>query len=537
MNCQELVDTLRMRDPGALAAVFDNYGRKLYDYCWSLLGDEQAARCALGDTLIVAELHIDELQDALRLRTWLYAIARNECLRRQPDPPGGSGRAVAEQAPAGPAVSTAGPAEPRTVAATALEALRFREREILELTIQHGLPDEDVAAVLGTSTRWVSGVLPQAERQLERAVAAVIVATTGRDDCPKLDRVHGRGEHTATMTELTPARCWEMARHLDHCEPCRSRAPHTVSVAKVLAASPAPTAPPELREEVLNQQADPASLSYRLHVARRAAAFDRTGFPLSASRRYRPGWMWTAGAAVACAAAVPLVAIATSGMTPLTVPYSGPATVGASPSAVAASSHTAPSPSAGTPAGDVAAAAPRVEVTPDSTPVLLWPVPTRSVTVRPTPSRATSVVTVPSSELGSTASSEPGRLEVERQRVRLGSASSARVTLRADGGSVRWQAAESSPALRLSPASGTLDEGATVTVTITVDRAVAASGTAMITFTDDGPTVRVTWSEESPTDSPGSPSRSGSPDPSDSTSSPTRSSASRSELSPQRSHG
>src|SRR4051794_20908910 len=82
MNDGVLVEALRARDPGALAALYDTHAEGVYRYCWVMLAGPDGAQVALRDTLIAAEALVGSLADPERFRTWLYGLARGECLRR-----------------------------------------------------------------------------------------------------------------------------------------------------------------------------------------------------------------------------------------------------------------------------------------------------------------------------------------------------------------------------------------------------------------------------------------------------------------------
>jgi DNA-directed RNA polymerase specialized sigma24 family protein len=69
-------------DPDGLARTCRIYADRLYTYCYGLLGDPDLAADALHDSLLLASQFAGRLADRHRLRPWLYALARNECLRR-----------------------------------------------------------------------------------------------------------------------------------------------------------------------------------------------------------------------------------------------------------------------------------------------------------------------------------------------------------------------------------------------------------------------------------------------------------------------
>src|SRR6202044_855882 len=82
MTADQIVASLRAKSPGALAELLDSYGDQLFQYCWCMLGSRDIAQIALRDTLVVAEANISRLAVPGFLGSWLYALARIECLRR-----------------------------------------------------------------------------------------------------------------------------------------------------------------------------------------------------------------------------------------------------------------------------------------------------------------------------------------------------------------------------------------------------------------------------------------------------------------------
>lgn len=429
MNDHEIVRALRDRTVGGLTALYDGYAEPIYAYGWSLLGDETAAQEVLAETFVVAEAHIEKLTDPAQLRLWLYAIARNECLRRVaerasgpggqaagldellatastsgsdptggaesragrpgmpgvpgvmvapgvlgvPDRPGGrpSEEATTELGPVAaesdaseshapepdvpepdvpepdapepdvsepdvsepdvpelgtsgqegtsdhtdvantPALGIAaalgeqgeqgqrrevsprddnrdGPDEGPRVAERVLGAIEPGEREVLELSFRHGLGVPQVALVTGASVQQAQATLSHADQQVRSALAVERLATGGRVASP------------------------ELAARLERGEPPPA----------ALVLSVRPTALPEtLKDQIVSTFTAAEKIGYRLHVGRRAAPFDRNGFPVPLDRAgatedtgvaaeaaptRRGSWRWPAiglGAA-ACVAAV-----------------------------------------------------------------------------------------------------------------------------------------------------------------------------------------------------------------------------------------
>ena len=82
MSDSELVASIVAGDPEGLAAAYDRYAGDLFGYCQSLLQDPDDAADAVQDTFVIAASKLAGLRDPERLRAWLFAVARNECLHR-----------------------------------------------------------------------------------------------------------------------------------------------------------------------------------------------------------------------------------------------------------------------------------------------------------------------------------------------------------------------------------------------------------------------------------------------------------------------
>ena len=83
MHDGELVTAVAAGDPDGIAAAYDQFGVSLYTYCHLMLPDIDEAGEAVRDTFLIATARLGDLRDPGRLRSWLYAVARNECLRRR----------------------------------------------------------------------------------------------------------------------------------------------------------------------------------------------------------------------------------------------------------------------------------------------------------------------------------------------------------------------------------------------------------------------------------------------------------------------
>ena len=113
---------------------------------------------------------------------WLFAIARNECLRRagsRPEAP------ASVREPGGPADGN----EARALRG-AIEGLAPGERDLIAMLL-HGLEIDGIAAVLGIDRESAYPRMSRALGELETATVALLVARSGRRGCPGLAALLG----------------------------------------------------------------------------------------------------------------------------------------------------------------------------------------------------------------------------------------------------------------------------------------------------------------------------------------------------------
>ncbi|HEX4832414.1 MAG TPA: RNA polymerase subunit sigma-70 [Trebonia sp.] len=190
-------------DPGQaeFARLAGQYRPELLAYCYRMLGSVQDAEDQVQETLLRAWRGYDSFEGRSSLRTWLYRIATNACLRaiegrpRRPlpagigapgdDPGGPVGPPAAEVAwlepfpdallrpeSADPAAVAAARAGLRLALVAALQQLPARQRTVLILRDVLGWRAPEVAALLGVSVIAVNSALQRARAQVQRAAPA-----------------------------------------------------------------------------------------------------------------------------------------------------------------------------------------------------------------------------------------------------------------------------------------------------------------------------------------------------------------------------
>jgi RNA polymerase sigma-70 factor, ECF subfamily len=183
------------------AALADPYRPELLAYCYRMLGSVDEAEDQVQETLLRAWRAFDAFEGRSSLRTWLYRIATNTCLRaletrsRRPlpsglgapaeDPDGALGtlaREIPWLQPFPDALVTAGTADPAAIVSgrasmrlalvAALQYLPPRQRAVLILRDVLGWHAAEVAELLGVSTAAANSVLQRARAQLAAATPA-----------------------------------------------------------------------------------------------------------------------------------------------------------------------------------------------------------------------------------------------------------------------------------------------------------------------------------------------------------------------------
>ena len=174
---------------------------ELLAHCYRMLGSVHDAEDQVQETLIRAWRSYGEFEGRASLRTWLYRIATNACLRalenrsRRPLPSGLGGPGQDPDAPLAPArpevpwlqpfpdaLLGTGPADPADVAVSranlrlaliaALQYLPPRQRAVLIFRDVLGWRAAEVADLLGTTTAAVNSTLQRARAQLRLAAPA-----------------------------------------------------------------------------------------------------------------------------------------------------------------------------------------------------------------------------------------------------------------------------------------------------------------------------------------------------------------------------
>lgn len=228
-------------DISAMAAVYEAYSDRLFGYALGVTRNRELAADAVSDTLLLAYARFHQLRDHARLRPWLYAICRNECLRALR---AGNRTAALDSAGEVADMSTdldAGIAadDARQLIDSAFEGMNQGDRELIDLALRQDLSPTQIGEVIGVSANNASARLSTAKVQLERAVGALLLLRTRGSSCAELRKI-------VDGQSFSPLLRKRIARHCDSCDECSATRKRAVA-AIALVSLPVIAAPAWLR--------------------------------------------------------------------------------------------------------------------------------------------------------------------------------------------------------------------------------------------------------------------------------------------------
>jgi RNA polymerase sigma-70 factor (ECF subfamily) len=220
---ERLVSAARAGDEDAFARLVEPHRKALHAHCYRMLGSVADAEDALQDALLNAWRGLAKFEGRSSLRSWLYTIATNACLRaieRRPkrvlpidyapaaDPHDGlaeplvesvwvepypDGAVGLEDGPAGPEARYEQRESVELAFIAALQHLPARQRAVLILRDVLGFSARETAATLETSPPAVDSALQRAhkavdERLPERSQHAVLGSLDDRELREIVDR-------------------------------------------------------------------------------------------------------------------------------------------------------------------------------------------------------------------------------------------------------------------------------------------------------------------------------------------------------------
>lgn len=224
-----LIDAARHGDAAALDALLARHQDRIYRFGLKMCRDPRDAEEVLQDTMMAMARTIGEFRGGSSLTTWLYAIARNFCVRKRRKSKFAPVRELSLEAvmaqegdrlrdPAAPPDEAVMTAELRTALHDAIQALEPSQRDVLILRDVEGLTAPEVAEVLGINVPAVKSRLHRARLAVRAHLAprlgapVPLTGTTCPDVLNQLTR-HLEGE-------ISREQCAEMEKHVAQCSRC-----------------------------------------------------------------------------------------------------------------------------------------------------------------------------------------------------------------------------------------------------------------------------------------------------------------------------
>jgi RNA polymerase sigma factor (sigma-70 family) len=162
---ERLVDEIRKGNEAAFAVAFERHGRGVLSFCRHMVGSQEEAEDAVQHTFAAAWVDLQRSSQPVRLKPWLYTIARNRCislLRARRESPAELDDAVPT---AGLSQEVDRRADVRALLAD-LRELPDEQRAALVLSEVGGLSHADIAQILGRGRADVKALVFRARSTL-----------------------------------------------------------------------------------------------------------------------------------------------------------------------------------------------------------------------------------------------------------------------------------------------------------------------------------------------------------------------------------
>ena len=263
---------------GAVGIAFDRHGQELYNYCQSQLSDKADAAQVVEATFVIAAAKASLLRSPARLRAWLFAIAHCGCQQRLE---AGAKPAYLDELAADYDWDRLGGSPWRSdVLAAAwrtLPGMNPRDREVVELSLRHGLDTGELANVLGVPPSQARTLARNSRAQFGAATDLLLAAC--RDRPWYCEAAVG---YLATLdSDLTRVSPRWMSGHAARCGICGKREQRKLDPALILGLLPTVTLQADERLRLLWVLSDHSAEveAYRAEVIMRMGSFGPDGFP------------------------------------------------------------------------------------------------------------------------------------------------------------------------------------------------------------------------------------------------------------------
>lgn len=174
---EELIARARLGEDEAFQSIFDRYSRPILSFIYDMTGKRDVAEELAQETFVRAYKGLGSLNDAEKLSTWLFGIARNCALEHlrahrrdshkvEMDDPLVLNLSNSEPLPEGELLNK----EFNEVIHRALNALDEDKRTVFTLKVFHQRSYEEIADITGFSIPKLKTDLHRARREMRRRI-------------------------------------------------------------------------------------------------------------------------------------------------------------------------------------------------------------------------------------------------------------------------------------------------------------------------------------------------------------------------------
>lgn len=222
----ELVQAARSGDERAIDRLLSRYEKRIWRFGLRMCGAEEDAKEVLQKTLLSAFRHVRQFRGDAELSTWLYQLARSQCLKvrrkrvGEPSAHEPLESALAVPAPSLDPEANAHAKEMGELLAAAILALSDAHREVLVLRDVEGLSAEEAARILELEVGALKSRLHRARLELRRHLSALMGEAEG--DSKALCLELQRELKNQPLEDIDQAACERIEAHLRRCPRCRA---------------------------------------------------------------------------------------------------------------------------------------------------------------------------------------------------------------------------------------------------------------------------------------------------------------------------